>query len=97
MLCGFCGTNINPGFNTCTGCGATYKKVSGCFGNLISAFAVMLFFFGFMVIIFSLGIKAFAAGLWIGIPLIVASVGIICLAAKKAQYQWVRPARRNLN
>jgi len=97
MLCGFCGTNINPGFNTCTGCGATYKKVMGCLGNLISAVAIVLLVFGFMATMLSVVLKEFAGGAWIGVPLIAAGGGFLYLRVKKAQYQWVRPRSRNVD
>jgi hypothetical protein len=94
MLCGFCGTNINPGFNTCAGCGATYKKVMGCFGNIISGVAVILLFFGLMATILGVALKEFAGGVWIGIPMIGVAVGILYAAVKTARYQWIRPRRR---
>ena len=95
MVCGFCGTSINPGFNTCTSCGAIYKKVLGCFGTLIALAAVVVLSFSFAATAVCVMIKGFAGiALLLGVPLMGASGFILWLTLKTARYKWVPKAVR---
>jgi hypothetical protein len=84
MQCGFCGTEVNPGFNTCPACKAVYQKKLGCVGTLFGLLG------GLMVL----------AGLFIGamngwlLGLLVVAAGLVpgWLAGKfLAPYKWVQP------
>lgn len=44
MVCGHCGTEINPGFNTCPACGALYVRGLGCLGILFGLPGLALLF-----------------------------------------------------
>jgi hypothetical protein len=87
MVCGFCGTEINPGFDTCSKCGAVYRKVggAGCLIGIMGMLSALLFlvgaiFFGTGHVLF--GLVTFAVGAW-----------IIWMSSKierkRATYHWV--------
>lgn len=80
MLCGFCGTNINPGFKTCPACKATYRKILPPLANLAVAFAIFLFLGALLEMAF-VNVAA-------GIFLAVVAVVIVWLMQKTARYKW---------
>ena len=43
--CGHCGTTVNPDFNTCKGCGATWKANINAFHSIV----LLLCLFGWFV------------------------------------------------
>jgi hypothetical protein len=89
MVCGLCGTNINPGFSTCSACGATYEGHGTCLSNLLVFASIPLLLFGFIMTAICFLTEHPAGGL-IGIVLIVVAVGVFWLAAKiKGPRSWV--------
>ncbi len=86
MVCGFDGTAINPGFNSCQACGAVYRKQAGCIGNL---FAIL----GFVIVAAGVIIMVQVHYGWLLGLLFVAAGGVVVWVAHKlAPHKWVRPA-----
>jgi uncharacterized membrane protein (DUF485 family) len=85
MRCGFCGTDINPGFNTCTGCGATYRKTLPLLANLVVAFAIFLFLAALLVMA--------STSVSRGIFMAVVAVVIVWLMLKTGRYKWFSSAK----
>ncbi len=97
MVCGFCGTNINPGFSTCPSCGATRTRVMGVFARLICALVsivitivLALTILGFALLAASRGVGAGLGVLSVGVPVMGACVFVVWLMKKTGSYQWIR-------
>jgi hypothetical protein len=88
MVCGFCGTDIKLGFETCSPCGATYEKTFSCLGMLISVGMLLV---GFLLTIEALFEKYNHDGLTLGILLLaLGGWGSIRLFKAGRSYKWVR-------
>jgi hypothetical protein len=97
MLCGFCGTKTNPGFDTCPACGAIYKKTLSGIGCLIAFPMLVLVFVATGVIVFGFVENQLRAGLTLGILLFAVVVGLVFLINKTAKYAWVKQTRHRLD
>jgi len=89
MVCGFCGTEIRPGFGTCPQCGAMFKRRLGCLGEIFMFLATavnILLFFGGIGFVFT-GHLPFALVLWAAAAVI---FGIAWRVLKRANRAWVR-------
>lgn len=86
MVCGFCGSEINPGFNTCPKCRAKLVKVggAGCLTNIMGVLSVLLMFLGTIFL---------ATGHLSGLVMWVVGPGILWMSRKieikRSTYHWV--------
>lgn len=87
MVCGLCGTDINPGFRKCKNCGAVYRQRAGCIGG----------FFGFLGVLFLVsGALSLLAGLVagktqvlpLGLLLLAVGGGMTWVVIKLTPYKW---------
>jgi hypothetical protein len=91
MVCGFCGTDVKPGFYTCPQCGAVYRKVGGlgCLGGIFIYVAAFIIALGVLPmlyghVLFGLGLSGVGAGI----------VWMLNKSVKKRQtFQWVEGPR----
>ena len=88
MVCGQCGTKINPGFNTCPSCGVTYQKsASGLVRTLLFIASVGFLLLGLFFIAYGLIANRAPAAAPFGVLLMAAGAGIAWLINKTAPYK----------
>ncbi len=87
MICGFCGTNIKPGFNTCAACGATFGKNLTFIGKGMFLLATLLLLLGLLATTVGTYDKPI---LPIGIFLLALGLAIFGLLIKKSPRRWVK-------
>jgi hypothetical protein len=97
MLCGFCGTEVNPGFYTCRACGATYQKTSTWLGKLLLIPMVGLGFIGPGLILLCFGMDEPRAALPVGVLWIVVEVCLVIVIRRLTKYVWVQTTLRVRN
>ena len=91
MVCGFCGTEINAGFSTCSRCGAELRKGVGCLGQVLGFLAIILVLLGIISMALGLGEDDKShVGLVFGLVLWAVAIGMMWLGRKFGSYKWVR-------
>jgi hypothetical protein len=89
MVCGYCGTDVKAGFDTCPSCGAMLQKRVGCLGQVFVFVAILIVVLGMIPI--AVGISNNSHGYLIfGLVLWAVAVGIGWMVKKRANYKWVR-------
>lgn len=86
MLCGHCGTPINPGFTTCPACGAVYRRRLGFLATFPATLGAVAIVFGALVL--ATEDRRIAA-----VPFIVAGVAALLLGRhfkRRTPYLWYR-------
>jgi hypothetical protein len=90
MLCGHCGTAINPGFTTCPACGAVYRRRIGWLTDLSGFMGTVLFAAGLLPIVFDHNTEA---SVWLGIGCSALGALLFMLARRqkgRTPYLWYR-------
>ncbi len=90
MVCGHCGTDIKPGFKTCTACGAMYLQQLGCLGRLFALVGVLLLASGgiiFFVVVNGPKDQTLAL---VDMSLIAGGAVILLIVRKTTPYKWFR-------
>ena len=89
MVCGFCGTEIKPGFSTCPQCGAMLSQSMGCLGQIFILLAM-----GVSFVLFLVGLYLAYSGHVLSAVVVWAVVVVIFGIARKVpmrgKYSWVR-------
>ena len=84
MVCGQCGTKINPGFNTCPSCGTTYQKsASGLVSTLLFIASVGFLLLGLVFIAYGVISNGAFAAVPLGIILMAAGAGIVWTVVRR--------------
>ena len=98
MLCGYCGTEVEPGLLTCPGCQATYGRKSPGFAGIL----LIVLLGGLAVLLIVSGIRGTVSPLYEGkdmktLPfgLLMLGVGaglmrVVVTIARKTSYGWTR-------
>jgi hypothetical protein len=89
MVCGHCGTNINPGFKTCPNCNAVYRKRAGCIGNFFGLLGLLVLVSGALSLLAGLVVGKTQV-LPLGLLLLAVGGGMTWVVIKLTPYKWRR-------